>query len=255
MSTIIFPVHVPSFKSSKPVRSSPLAPLNLNIMASQSSTSQKIQSRRPIEDVTNTFAQRYQESVDPSGQLKLRSLHRAGGDALRRNMSQERRASRDSARFEARGEQMLRIDWMRQRRTWEEELAKRAPDTRAEEEEEMDTRGNDTLCESCNQDPVVIKLMRSSAGYLQPPDEDTEVLDYELDPNQPLESSHDTIGTLQQDRQHHQSNCFGSDEYPDEEAYDQIFLKAFEESADLGSWEDKGMVEDSSDAVMDTSNG
>lgn len=96
------------------------------------------QPRKLTGEITKTFSRRYEENIEPLGQIKSRSIRRSGGDALHRNMNQKRQASRTSERFEARGDQLLRMDWIHQRRTWEEELARRAPETAEDEDDSND---------------------------------------------------------------------------------------------------------------------
>lgn len=153
-TTLLFPYTLNS-PSYRPFRSSPLAVRDVNrgfSMSDQATPPPKSsgQYRKPIEDVTNTFSRRYQENIDPLGQIKSRASQRTGREALRKKMGQNRSESRDSERFEARGEQVLRMDWVEQRRSWEEDFARRAPEIAIEDEEQSIAMAEEELREFKN---------------------------------------------------------------------------------------------------------
>lgn len=213
-------------------------------------TSQSGQPRKPTGEITKTFSRRYEENIDPLGQIKSRSMRRSGGDALRRTMSQNRQASRASERFEARGDQLLRIDWIHQRRTWEEELARRAPETAGDEDDLDDMIQQERLRQYPRVHVASILLTELLAEYLQPPEEDEEDLAYVLESTQTLDPLQHTPNSHQFEQHYNAEH----DDFSDEEAYDRLFLEACNQDVQQQHSTEEEAQDSSGGMEMDISN-
>ncbi|KAF7506199.1 hypothetical protein GJ744_012179 [Endocarpon pusillum] len=184
---------------------------------------------------SSTFASRSRAST-PTATL---TAHTAAAKDRRRWLFRDRiRKQRDDARFEGRGDQVLHMDFVKERREWEERLKRRAPATAVAEE--LD--GDDDSMEGMDE-------LGIEAGGIVPLTEEEEIealAQYWLeredeDEDMRLRENGDEMGGWEEQCQrrrlcdHEGFRSDGSGSYgSDEEDYDQLFMEVISGSQEQG---------------------